>query len=323
MLDSAALLVVFCATLFIYLHVFYHLKTCDDLEVLRIDTPARDDLERACSLRQPVVFRYAPRGLAGWPRLPDLAKESAKGDLQIRNVGHVDSLSEYPIPLSLGATVELMSKDDESRFFTERNYAFMETNKFTEKLSAYDVLFRPPAVVGSEVDLMSGSRGANTPFRYHVCYRYFLCVTHGEATVRVCPPISSKSLKMINDYENMEFRSTENMWRSRESEKLPHADVVLKEGEVMYVPPYWMYSIRYDGASTLLRFSYRTLMSTVSVTPQSLLRLLQAQNTKHRVALVQKPSPSNCIQTPMLRDVQCENPQGSRKRRKNKKVSPS
>jgi hypothetical protein len=322
MLDSAALLVVFCATLFVYLHVFYHLKTCDDLEVLRIDTPTRDDLERACSLRQPVTFRYGPPGLSGWPRLSDLAKESAKGDLQIRNVGHVDSLSEYPIPLSLEATVELMSKDDESRFFTERNYAFMETNRFPEKLSAYDVLFRPSAVVGSEVDLMSGSHGANTPFRYHLCYRYFLCATEGEAMVRLCPPASSKSLKMINDYENMEFRSSENMWRSRESKKQPYADVVLREGEVLYVPPYWMYSVRYDRPSTLLRFSYRTLMSAVSVTPQSLLRLLQAQNTKHMVALVQPPAPPAYAPPPMLRDAQCENNQGSRKRR-NKKVAPS
>ena len=119
----------------------------------------------------------------------------------------------------------------------------------------------------------------------------------------------------------MEFRSSENMWLPRESKRLPHADVVLRQGEVLYVPPYWMYSVKYERPSTLLRFSYRTLMSAVSVTPQSLLRLLQAQNTKHRVAMVQTAGSTACAPAPRLRDSQCENAHGSRKRR-NKKVAP-
>ena len=51
-------LLIFCLVLFIYLHVYYHIKTSDDLEVYEIDQPSKDKLEEICDLRQPVIFDY-------------------------------------------------------------------------------------------------------------------------------------------------------------------------------------------------------------------------------------------------------------------------
>ena len=36
---------VFCIVLFLYLHVFFHLKTSDDLEMYEIEQPSKDKLE--------------------------------------------------------------------------------------------------------------------------------------------------------------------------------------------------------------------------------------------------------------------------------------
>ena len=49
---------VFCIVLFFYLHVFFHLKTSDDLEIYEIEQPSKDKLEEICDLRQPVVFDF-------------------------------------------------------------------------------------------------------------------------------------------------------------------------------------------------------------------------------------------------------------------------
>ena len=280
MLDTAAMIVIFCATLFIYLHVFYHLKTCDELEILRINAPTKERLEEVCALRQPIVFPVGSIATATETDLESLSNKSCKGDLQIRNVTHVDSLSEYPIPLSVDATIQLLSKDEDGRFFTERNGMFVEENSIADRFSSFDDLFRPTAVVGHEVDIMSGSRGAYTPFRYHVNYRHFLHSSSGDVRIRLSPPSTAKGLHMLNDYENMEFRVRGNQWKE---EKIQRADIFLRKGEVLFIPAYWIYSIMYEGQATLISFSYRTLMSSISVSPQVLLKVLQSQNTKHRI----------------------------------------
>ena len=41
-------LIIFCIVLFLYLHLQYHLKTSDDLEVYTIDNPSKDKLEEIC-----------------------------------------------------------------------------------------------------------------------------------------------------------------------------------------------------------------------------------------------------------------------------------
>jgi hypothetical protein len=49
---------IFCIVLFIYLHVQFHLKTSNDLEVYELDQASKDKLDEICDLRQPVIFDF-------------------------------------------------------------------------------------------------------------------------------------------------------------------------------------------------------------------------------------------------------------------------
>ena len=49
---------IFCLVLFLYLHIQYHLKTSNDLEVYTIEKPSKETLEEICNIRQPVVFEF-------------------------------------------------------------------------------------------------------------------------------------------------------------------------------------------------------------------------------------------------------------------------
>ena len=49
---------IFCLVLFIYLHIQFHLKTSNDLEVYEIDDASKDKLEELCDVRQPVIFDF-------------------------------------------------------------------------------------------------------------------------------------------------------------------------------------------------------------------------------------------------------------------------
>ena len=95
----------------------------------------------------------------------------------------------------------------------------------------------------------------------------------------------------------------------------------------MFVPAYWIYSVRYQEPCTLMSFNYRTLMSTLSVSPQAVLSLLQSQNTKHRVAPAEKIRP-RVPDRPDARGVICPAPPESggettprkQRRKRNKKL---
>ena len=47
---------IFCLVLFFYLHIQFHLKTSDDLEIYEIEQASKTKMEEICDLRQPVLF---------------------------------------------------------------------------------------------------------------------------------------------------------------------------------------------------------------------------------------------------------------------------
>ena len=48
---------IFCSILFLYVHIYFHLKTSDDLEVYEIDNPSKEKLEEIGSCQR-VVFNF-------------------------------------------------------------------------------------------------------------------------------------------------------------------------------------------------------------------------------------------------------------------------
>ena len=49
---------IFCLILFIYLHIQYHLKTSNDLEIYEIEQPSKQKFEEICDIRQPTIFHF-------------------------------------------------------------------------------------------------------------------------------------------------------------------------------------------------------------------------------------------------------------------------
>ena len=49
-------LCIFTIILFLYLHIFYQIKTSNDLEVYSIDEPSKDKLEEICNIKTTYIF---------------------------------------------------------------------------------------------------------------------------------------------------------------------------------------------------------------------------------------------------------------------------
>ena len=49
---------IFCIVLFLYIHIYFQLKTSDDLEIYEIEQASKDKVEEICDLRQPVLLDF-------------------------------------------------------------------------------------------------------------------------------------------------------------------------------------------------------------------------------------------------------------------------
>ena len=85
-------ILIFCLVLFIYLHIQFHLKTGEDLEMYEIEQPSKDKLEEICDLRQPVLFDFDSQKIAESSNKTYLANNYHAFEVKIRNIKETDSL---------------------------------------------------------------------------------------------------------------------------------------------------------------------------------------------------------------------------------------
>lgn len=280
---------IFCIILFLYLHIVYHLKTSNDLEVYTIEKPSKDKLEEICDLRQPVIFDYNNEELIMNCSLKTLDEKYGAFDIKIRNVSQKQNDNEnLYVPLLLKESLELFEKEDDKKYITEKNNDFLEETCVIKDLRYNDYFLRPPFVAKCDYDYMTGSLDAKTPLRYDLNYRNFYLVTNGSVNIKLVSPQYSKYLYENKNYDNMEFSSPLNLWDIQDKYKLDFnkikvLDITLSEGNIIYIPAYWWYTIKYNKMSSLCSFKYRTYMNLLAISPHIITNMLQKQNIKLNV----------------------------------------
>jgi len=288
-MQSVFAVLVFCVVLFLYLHIYFHLKTSNDLEVYEIDQPSKDKLEEVCDLRQPVMFDYANDRLMESCTLQAMRSTYGAFDVRLRNVkdtaDEADTTDLY-VPLTLHAVADAFRSDKESRYITENNCDFLEETGLVKTFKYNDAFLRPPMVSKCVYDVMCASPGTQTPLRYELNYRNYYLVTQGSVKMRLIAPHASKYLYPVTDYDNFEFRSPVNPWSVQpeyrsDFDKLKTMDVELRAGQIIYIPAYWWCSMQFPASSsTLCCFKYRTYMNTASILDKICMWMLQQQNVK-------------------------------------------
>jgi hypothetical protein len=279
---------IFCLVLFIYLHIQFHLKTSEDLEMYEVEQPSKDKLEEICDLRQPVLFDFDCQKIVESTNKSYIANNYNAFEVKIRNVKETDPNSELYIPLPLHAANKLFNEDTNATYFSENNSEFLEETGVIKSLKYNDEFLRPYMVSNCNYDIMSGSANTCTPFRYEINYRNYYLLTEGSAQIKLAPPHSIKYLYPIYDYENFEFRSPVNPWSPQpkyvaDFDKMKCLEFTLTPGKTLYIPAYWWYSIKLNKNTSISCFNYRTYMNNVAVSPYIGMHALQIQNVKRNV----------------------------------------
>jgi len=270
---------VFCIILFLYLHIYYHIKTSDDLEVFTLKFPSKNKLEEICNMRQPTLFKYSNSEINKQFKLSSLEQNQGVFDVKIRK-----KEDDLYLPVLLKEAVKLFKTDTEN-FFSEKNDELLQETGLHKILRNNDIFLRPPMVSKCEYDFCSGSANSFTPLRYTLNYRNYLHVCEGSVKIKLFSPVFSKYLYEVKDYDNFEFRSPINPWNvqnqyMKDFNKTKFIEIILNPSDIIYIPAYWWYSIKYIKPSSVLMFKYRTYMNTIAILPHIFIHTLQSLNLK-------------------------------------------
>jgi hypothetical protein len=293
-------ILIFCIVLFIYLHINFHLKQSNDLEVYEIDQPSKQRLEEVCDIRQPTTFEYYNEQLHAQLSYQAIHNMYRAFDIHIRdvskNTGDHDRdrdrdstqkksyVSYIPVPLKIAH--EVLKNDTERKYISENNADFIEETGLIKTFQLCDEFLRPYMVSKCMYDILLGSENTVTPLRYNLNYRNYFLVTQGTIRLKLIPPKDARYLYPIMDYDILEFRSPVNPWKVQpeyqdDFDKIKTLEIELYQGMVVFIPAYWWYSIQFIGSeTTVCSFQYRTHMNTLSIIPQLALHLLQTLNTR-------------------------------------------
>ena len=278
---------VFCIVLFLYLHIYFQLKTSNDLEIYEIDNPSKDKLEEICDLRQPVLFNFFNERILDTCRRQAILDTYGAFDVKIRNIKQSSAINEdnLYVPFAFSNALKVIKEDKNNKYLIENNSDFIEETGIIKSFKYNDVFLRPYMVSQCCYDFIMAGEGTRTPFRYELNYRNYLLVTEGEIRVKLSQPKSTKYLYQQKDYENFEFRSPINPWDIQSQykadfDKIKCLDLVMTKGQILYIPAYWWYSIEFGEETSICTFKYKTYMNTVAILPQLIMKLLQTQNVK-------------------------------------------
>ena len=288
-------LIIFIIVLFIYLHLIFQYKQNNDLEILEIEEPTKGQLEEICDLKQPVLFKFESN--LDNLNFASLLENYSAFDIKVRNMNDLeDDSSEEYIPLTIRDAVVLLEKDKEHKYISENNKEFLDETSLIKNINTSDLFLRPYFLSFIEYDLLLGFPDSYTIFKYDIFFRNYFLVTEGKIIIRLTPPKNSKYLDIDKNYNTLEYKSKMNIWNVQEKyknnfEKIKCLDIELTKDQIIYIPPYWFYSIKYIDKSVIVNFKYSTFMNNLANVPDYLMYLFQNNNTKIQISNIKEIIP--------------------------------
>lgn len=285
-------ILLFIIILLLYIHIVHQYKTSEDLEIYEFDYENTEHLQEVCNIKQPAVFKIKHI-------IPDFFEninidnldKIGKSEMKVKESHDywIEKKDIDYILLPYHTTRTLLKTDTHQNYITESNDFFIEEDNLLHHFTQVDELLKQSSAISKKYDILLGSDKANMPFRYHTNDRYFVCVNSGKIRIKLSPWKSSRYLYPSKDYELYEFKSPINVWKPQriffnEMDKLKFLEFDIPEGNVVYIPPYWWYSIQYLSDSTMLTgFTYNTIINYAANIKDIGLYFLQQNNIKTKM----------------------------------------
>ena len=268
--------------LLVYLHIFYHLKVSNDLEIYEHDITNKNNLEEILNLRQPVVMNYNRQNLDTIFTIDNIYKNYSNYEINVRK----NNIDNDLVDKNTVVTIDLLKNlfENDNKYYSENNSKFIDKSNLTQELEYNDVILKPPMNSETKYDVLLGGINTSTKFKYDLNFRHFLYVSDGNINVTLSPPINSKNMELYKDYFNFEYISSINPYLKEDDMKMKSiskVSITLKKGQLLFIPAYWWYSIQFNN-SVVLAFKYKTYMNQLTILPEYIMSFMQRQNIKKK-----------------------------------------
>jgi hypothetical protein len=272
-------LLILCVVLFLYIHIYNHNKTSNYLELYEMENLSKEKLEDIINYKQPLLLNSI--NLVENINVKHLLSEYSTFNINIYN-NNSDNLCK----INLQDYYDVASS---TNYLSYNNEEFLQETSIVKILCKNDIFFRPPNMCAKKYDVIMGAQNNNTRLKYSINSRNILYLSSGQVEVTLCPPKYYKNLHVKKNYETLEFYSQINIYNvdniyKNDYNKIKFLRVILNVGQVLVIPPYWFYSIKFLEKHTLVFLnSYTTYVNYVSLIPHLTMQLLQLGNVKLNV----------------------------------------
>lgn len=273
-MDTLYAIIIFILMLILYSQIMFQLKKGDDMEIYEIDYTNITDLNKSANLKQPIIFEFSNFvSTLNDYSLKFLAAEYGSFDVFIKEPE--DYHTDRPINtvvIDLAAAESLVKTDTSSKYYSNQNQSLIYETGLDKYFKQLDKYLQPIFSVFSKYDIMFGSSETTTPLTYHTYERRFVYVNGGKISVKMTPWRSNKYMVVNKDYENYEFASPLNVWNPQDNyrtgfQKMKFLDFVVHSGNILYIPPFWYYSIKIEDDNGLIyTMDYGSPMNILSNT---------------------------------------------------------
>jgi hypothetical protein len=273
-------LLVFVFTLFLYIHIFYHIKTSNYLEIYEIDNISKDKFEELCNYKQPILLN--DYSMLNNINIDSIHEKYGNFDIKILK----ENTENIYLPIKFKNAYELFNIDNSFIYISDNNMDFLEETTLNKEFSKEDGFLRPFNISNIYYNIILGSKNHYSKLKYNLNSRNYFYVLDGNVEIMLCCPNNYKYLHLEKDYENFEFFSNIDLNNVKDNykndfDKVKFLKVNLTKGKLLQIPPYWFYSIKIlDDKTLIANLNYRTYMNVLAISPQIFIHFLQNNNIK-------------------------------------------
>ena len=270
-------ILIFCIILIVYLHIRFHLKVNNDLDVFSVNEHRKERITEICNLKQPFTFNYHNPKMIELLNFNSLLKQQGKQNINVKKTKDEDMLS-----IKLENALELFEKDASNNYISCNNNSFLNNTNLVKYFEMDDCL-RPVLISNKNYDIIIAKLGSYRQMKYSLYNRNFLYVTQGSCKVKLFSPNNISNMELKSNYRSLEYVVDLNPFKDN-TDGFSQTGVELKQGNILFIPPYWLYSIYFEENTVVSSFQYGTYVSNASILPVNIKNFFQKQNVNVKIS---------------------------------------
>ena len=273
-------LLILSIVLFLYIHIYNHNKTSNYLELYELESLSKEKLEDVINFKQPML-------LNNYNLVKNINMKYLLSEYSIFNINLYNKTNNVLCKTNLQDFYNSITTNSGSiNYLSYNNEEFLQETSIDKILCKNDIFFRPPNMCNKKYDIIMGAKNNYTQLKYSINSRNLLYLSSGQVEVTLCPPKYYKNLHVKKNYEMLEFYSQIDIYNVESNyrndyNKIKFLRLLLNVNQVLVIPPYWFYSIKFiEKHSIVLLNTYTTYINYVSLIPHLCMQLLQLGNVK-------------------------------------------